>query len=86
MCTERQHRVRSSVSHRVHNSGQGATNQSLRGGIKYTSSESFWRSIFLLRRQQGGDTSMSTATETPPVIKILVVGDAGVGKTSVIHR
>ncbi|CBJ31636.1 Rab32C, RAB family GTPase [Ectocarpus siliculosus] len=29
---------------------------------------------------------MSSAAETSPVIKILVVGDAGVGKTSVIQR
>lgn len=30
--------------------------------------------------------SAAAARETLPVIKILVVGDAGVGKTSVIHR
>lgn len=30
--------------------------------------------------------SAAAAAETLPVIKILVVGDAGVGKTSVIHR
>lgn len=46
----------------------------------------FWRRDICNKKPDYNRLSMAATAETSPVIKILVVGDAGVGKTSIIQR
>ncbi|CAN0519309.1 unnamed protein product [Laminaria digitata] len=101
MCTEWQHRLRP-LSHIAFTTSlvrQGPAFRTPDSGAKKLPARTI-RVSFVAKRNidinskhsffdvnKRGRSSMSAAAETSaPVIKILVVGDAGVGKTSVIHR